>query len=395
MQAEVGSKVVPQALQAPIKPSLRSRAAALYEYDTGQLLYEKNGDTPIPPASMTKLMTLHLVYEAMEEGRFSPETEVVVDEEEDFRKLPRRSSLMFLQEGQSVTVRELMQGLAVSSGNDAALVLAKLTAGTVEDFVELMNKEVNEIGIEGLHFADPAGLSEENEVTAKSFGRFCIYYIRQHPESLESLHDLESFTYPKPQDVENGEPALYGSITQDNYNILVGRHPWVDGLKTGYIDESGYNIALSAKKGERRLVGVLMGGPGEDSREGSLTRAIDGVNLLSYGFYAFQRIEAEVDLPESLRVWKGRKKQITPAAVDPRPVVVPALTAAEIEVKIDIHQPIIAPIGEGDVIGSAALMHGESVLAEYPLRSSEDVPLGRWWKRVLDSILLFWYSLWN
>lgn len=138
-----------------------------------------------------------------------------------------------------------------------------------------------------------------------------------------------------------------------------------------------------------------MGGPGDDSREGALTRAIDGVNLLSYGFYAFQRLEPEVNLPRSLRVWKGRKKQIAPAAVDPVPLVVPALAAAEIEVKISIHQPVIAPVEKGEVLGRAALVHGESVLAEYPLRSSEDVPLGRWWERALDSFLLFWHSLWK
>jgi len=376
-----------------LEPQLMSKSAVLYDLETGTLLFSKAPDISIPPASMTKLMTLHLVYKAFDEGRITPDTIVTIDENEDFRNLPRRSSLMFLEAGQHVSVRELMRGLAVPSGNDAALVLARLVSDTVETFVEEMNREVNALGLQGIHFSDPAGLSEDNKVTAREFGKFCMHYIRSHPDSLEDLHNLESFTYPSEEAAENGEPVSFGPVTQNNYNVLIGRHPWVDGLKTGYIDESGYNIALTARADGRRLVAVLLGGPGESPMEGSLTRAIDGVNLISYGFYAYRRVMPAIEPIGPLRVWKGDVSHVDITVPPMAPLILPAEDAGSVQYRYDIDLPLIAPLSAEEEIGEVVIVNGEEVLAKYPLFPGMNVEAGGWLRRLIDAVRLFFQEI--
>lgn len=370
------------ALFGDISPQIRSKAAALYDHETGTLLYEKHGDLRIPPASMSKLMTLHLALKAIEAGEIDLNTTITVEAEDDFTHLPRRSSLMFIEEGQEVTLLQLMQGLAVPSGNDAALMLARLLAGSVDNFVELMNQEVRTLGLEDIYFDDPAGLSEKSYATAKEFGRFCCEYIRQHPESLKMLHNLAEFTYPSP----GLSSSTYGPITQENYNVLIGRHSWVDGLKTGYIDESGYNIALTARADGRRLVAVLLGGPGENNREGALTRAIDGVNLLSYGFYHFTRIEPQFPSLKSVKVWRGMPGAIKPKLHSSEPLVLPLDRAAQIEVRHQLDLPLHAPLEAGERIGETLITSGDTLIRSYPITVSTDVKLGSWWRQLVDSI---------
>jgi len=377
------------ALEGPLRPDLRSYAAALYDFETETLLFAKNEDRPLPPASMTKLMTLHLVYRAIDAGGISPQQMVVIDEKGDFRRQPRGSSLMFLEADQRVTVFDLMRGLAVPSGNDAARVLAELVSGTVEAFVEEMNREAARLGLEELYFADPAGLSEKNSVTAESFARFCMYYIDAHPEALSDLHSIEVMTYPEERNISAGAPAVYGPITQENYNVLIGRYSWADGLKTGYIDESGYNIALTAQADGRRLVAVLLGGPGENSREGAFTRAVDGVNLLSYGFYAFRRVEPGFFPDKPLRVWKGTKGFTLPEAFTLPPMVLPAVKAGALCFDYEIDGPLIAPVVKGQRVGTARLTFGDEILGSYPLRAAEEIPPGSLIREIRDSMRLF------
>src|SRR6056297_3458512 len=328
-------------------------------------------------------MTLHLAFKAIESGEIDLNATVTVEASDDFTQLPRRSSLMFLEEGQEVTLLQLMQGLAVPSGNDAALMLARLLAGSVDNFVELMNQEVSALGYENIYFDDPAGLSEKSYVTAKEFGLFCCEYIRQHPESLKMLHTLSEFTYPPP----GVSSSTYGPITQENYNVLVGRHPWVDGLKTGYIDESGYNISLSARANGRRLVAVVLGGPGEDSREGALSRAIDGVNLLSYGFYHFTRVEPQYPQLENVRIYGSAGGRIPVLLRKPEPLVLPLDTAATLKIHHELDSPLSAPLAAGTEIGRTVIKSGEHTVRSYPIILAEDAVRGNWWQQLVDALL--------
>ena len=364
-----------------------SKAAALYDFETGTLLYEKNGDERIPPASMTKLMSLHVAFNAIERGDISLDTEVTVGAEDDFSHMPRRSSLMFIEEGQKLSLLQLMRGLAVPSGNDAAYMLARVVSGTVEAFVEAMNREASRMGFENIYFEEPAGLSEQNYVTAKEFALFCREYIRLHPGSLELLHNQAEFTYPAETAVTQGAPARYGPITQENYNILIGRHPWVDGLKTGYIDESGYNISLSARANGRRLVAVVLGGPGENSREGALSRAIDGVNLLSYGFYHFTRVEPQFPQLENVRIYGSAGGRIPVLLRKPETLVLPLDAAATLKIRHELDSPLSAPLAAGTEIGRTVIRSGEHTVRSYPIVLAEEAVLGNWWQQLVDALL--------
>jgi D-alanyl-D-alanine carboxypeptidase (penicillin-binding protein 5/6) len=239
---------------------LTCRSAVLYDLTSGALLYEKNSDEIIPPASMTKLMTMHLAFKAVREGRLSPEQKIPVSASASFKASPPRSSLMFIEEGQNVTLLELLKGLAVSSGNDAGVAVAEAVAGSVPLFLELMNREAKNLGLEKTFFADSSGYSSLNSTTAKEFARFCMIYIETNPEALE-LHSLKEFTYPAASNIPPGKKSSLGPIRQNNNNVLLGILEGVDGLKTGFIMNQDTILRLPQKRGGRRLLACNIGRP--------------------------------------------------------------------------------------------------------------------------------------
>lgn len=380
---EDGSGLFPQP-----EPRLQSRAAVLFDYESGTLLFEKNGKLSLPPASMTKLMTLHLVYRAIEAGRIARDDLVEIGKGGDFRGQARGSSLMFLEEGQRVTILELMRGLAVPSGNDAAVALANAVEGSVESFVAAMNEEARRLGLSKLHFVDPSGIGAENRVTALEFGRFCMEYIRSQPISLSELHSLRTLSYPQEQNLPPHGGSTYGAIEQENYNPLLGRLPSVDGLKTGYIDESGYNLALTAERDGRRLVAVILGGPGDGTREGNLSRVIDGTKLLSYGFSAYRRVKPEPKIVEAPRVWGGRAERVSLVLPETEAMLLPVDLAFCLRAELHIDEPLMAPVRSGEELGELLLTARGAVLARYPVVSAEDVEEARVWGRVRDRLIL-------
>ena len=382
-----------QALPLLSTPVINARSAILIDSLTGTVLFEKNSQMSIPPASMTKLMSLYVVYKQIAEGVVSKNEIVRISKNADFRSLPPHSSLMFLEEGQNVSMQDLMLGLAVPSGNDAAIAIAERISGSVKRFVELMNLEAEQLGLSSVHFADASGLSAENRVSAADFVQFCSEYITRFPESLDELHSVRSFTYPKDINWKSNGTSVYGPITQYNRNNLLVAYAPVDGLKTGYIDESGYNIALTAEQNGRRLFSVILGGPGESSSEGSLLRAIDGINLLSYGFYNFTNIKSEDPEIQSPKIWKGTK-----SSVGIKYSEIPVLTlthekAAILRTEVNIPQNIIAPIKEGDVLGEIVQTAGEEIIGRYNITAAENIPMGGFFRRLLDSIKIFFLNL--
>ena len=374
-------------------PILNARSAILIDSLTGTVLFDKESRLLIPPASMTKLMSLYLVYKEIKEGRVSKDEIIRISRDADFRSLPPRSSLMFLEEGQEVTMLDLMLGLAVPSGNDAAIAIGIRIAGSVDRFVDMMNKEAVEMGLSTVYFEDASGLSDKNMVTAADFVQFCSIYISSFPEALNELHSVDSFTYPKEENWKTNGSSVYGPITQYNRNNLLSAYAPVDGLKTGFIDESGYNVALTAQLGDRRLVAVLLGGPGETSAEGSMLRTIDGVNLLSYGFYSFTNIKSITPELTSPRVWKGSNTCIE-LKYSPIPVLtLPAEKAAILQTRADLPQNIIAPIKEGDPLGEIIQFAGDEVIGRYVITAAEDVPAGGFFRRLFDSIKIFFLKI--
>ena len=380
------------------EPIINARSAILIDSLTGTVLYEKNSTKNIPPASMTKLMSLYVVYKRIEEGTVSKKELVRISRNADFRSLPPHSSLMFLEEGQEVSIEDLMLGLAVPSGNDAAIAIAERIAGSVEGFVRIMNLEAEQLGLKSVHFEDASGLSSENRVTAADFVQFCAEYITKFPEALNELHSVSSFTYPKEKNWQTNGVSVYGPITQYNRNNLLIAYAPVDGLKTGYIDESGYNIALTAKIADnhtrgRRLIAVILGGKGETTQEGSLLRAIDGVNLLSYGFYNFRNIKSEVPDIDSPKVWKASKTLAQLKLPEIPVITLPVDKAANIQITVDIPKNIIAPIKEGEILGEIIQTAGEEIIGRYNITAAEDIKKGGFFRRLIDSIKIFFLKL--
>jgi D-alanyl-D-alanine carboxypeptidase len=271
-------------------PQLMCDAVCVVDVATGRILYEKNSERQIPPASMTKLMTSRVVLEAVQRGEISLSDTAVISSASDFRSMPEDSSLMFLEEGHTVTYRELLQGLAIPSGNDAAVAVAENLCGSVEAFVEEMNFTAYRMGLDRTMFVEPSGYSPENLTTASEYAKFCRAFVRDFPEQLELYYGIKTFSYPKPH---NGE-GKYGKITQNNHNeLIVAGFPGVTGLKTGFIDASGYNLALSVERDGFEIVAVIMGchSYNNDYKNGSEVRALTGASLVTYIYSVYTLVD--------------------------------------------------------------------------------------------------------
>ena len=234
----------------PSPPYISSLAAILMDARTGTILYEKNGMVPHPPASLTKVMTIHILLNKIKSGELSPDMLVPIPPESWAIRQPSDSSLMFLGPNQKATVQDILQGLAVASGNDAAVAAALLVSGSVEAFAELMNAEADRLGLKTLQFVEPSGYDASNRITAREFAQFLKYYLEEHPESLENLHSIREFSYPRSENLINGNTQH--PIMQYNRNSLLFTYPGADGIKTGFLYESGYNLAATAKKNGMR-----------------------------------------------------------------------------------------------------------------------------------------------
>ncbi|MDR0409998.1 MAG: D-alanyl-D-alanine carboxypeptidase, partial [Spirochaetaceae bacterium] len=288
-------------------PELNARAAVLMDAATGFILFEKNPDELIPPASLTKLMTIHVAEKEAEERGIPLDEPVKLPKQSWAVNQPPRSSLMFLAQGHIVSLHELFLGMAIPSGNDAAVAVALNFSPTTDAFAKLMNREAAIMGMKNTVFVEPSGISEENLTTARDFAVFSREYIRLHPENLKKYHSVPQFAYPK---ASNLRPSMQNKIDtkiQNNHINLIYSFDGVDGLKTGYIDESGYNVALTAERGGTRFIAVILGVPARlGSRAGVRARDADGAALLTWGFNHFKTVRPKIASIPPAKVWKGK-----------------------------------------------------------------------------------------
>jgi len=366
-------------------PEIGSRAAVLIDAETGTLLYSKNPDEEISPASLTKLMTLHLAMREIEEGRASYDEIIPVTVESWAQSQPPRSSLMFLAPGQIVSLREIMLGLAVSSGNDAAVALALRFAPSMDIFARMMTEEARRMGLHVTLFTESSGISEYNMTTAAEFAYFCGQYVKMHPYSLRDFHSVPVFSYPMAHNV----PEIYRNnprtITQDNRNNLLKTFPGVDGLKTGYIDESGYNIALTAQRNDTRFIAVILGAPAEPI--GARIRDEDGSRLLSWAFENFKTVRTDVYL-ERERLWKGKENEVRLIIGESADFTSPLDRANTLYFETVIPNPLIAPLPAGFPAGYLVISDEYGELNRVPVITAYSYERGNIFKRLWHSILL-------
>lgn len=379
---------------------LEARSAVLLDYATGQVLFEKNPDEVISPASLTKLMTLHLAYKKIAAGEISPSDPVQVSERAWAANFPD-SSLMFLEPGDKVTVGEIMKGVAIPSGNDASVALAEHIAGSVSAFVEMMNAEAQELGFTSFHFVDPHGLSPENKITAGEFAEFARLYIQLHPESLAELHSQKTYTYPLYENLSDARqavtsPEAHQPITQDNRNGLLWTYDGVDGLKTGFVDEAGFNLAVTAKRGDMRLVGVLLGIQANSIPEGTAKREAEGAALLSWGFNNFVTVRPQLPEVKPVRVWKGAANELTlePAGGAPT-LVLEKGTESSLTVSVRQEETVTAPVAKGQKLGEVIFAADGKEVARLDLVAADEVAQGGFFKRLWDSLRLWIMGFFN
>lgn len=362
---------LPYQLASP-ELNVLAESAILIDVSNGNVIYEKNPDEVIPPASMTKLFSMYIVDQEVAAGNLKYEDYIKLPPECWACNMPPHSSLMFLGEDQKVTLEELLLGLSICSGNDAAYALAYAVCGSMEAFVARMNQVALDLGLVNTHFVESSGYSEENTTTAREMAAFARVYLMQHPDSLQRFHSVKSFTYPKErnmapgdyvhsQDWSKGLPRhITMSITQENTNPLLGLLEGCDGLKTGYIDESGYNLTLTAKRDNTRYLSVTMKGPGTNAKEGQQGRINDGLELMEYAFAAFKDKDiSEYNKPYFIRDYGTKQRAINLVpSFDFNIQTIPFISGTSLEeslnkVKVEVSVPryLFGQVEQGQEVG--------------------------------------------
>ncbi len=378
-----------------VRPRVSAASGILIDASTDAILWEKEADIVIPPASLVKLMTMHLALKAVSEGWLGLDQYISLSAEDCGADKYPGASLLFLQEDMRVTLEDLLLGMAVVSGNDAANATARALGGGIDGFVRMMNEEAAALGMTQSRFVEPTGLSELNLTTARDYGRFCAAYVRLHPQALARYHSRPELAFPQRVNMPEYSSAVPPTIVQKNRNGLLRTYPGCDGLKTGYIDESGYNIALSAERDGTRLVAVLLGGPGSSTAEGSRIREEDGTTILDWGFANFVTIRPQVKSLDPARVWKGNRNLV---AVKPGADLALTLSRAEapsLEWRVERDSGIIAPVAVGAIVGRIVFSVGGTERASFDLVAAEPVKRGNIFKVIWDSIVLWWKGLWK
>jgi len=360
--------VLVQAQQTMPPPVLAAKSWLLYDYTSNQILVNENGDERVEPASITKLMTAYLAFAALKQGHLSQDQTVTPSA--DALRTQGEESRMFLGQNKPVTVGELLRGLIVQSGNDAARVLAETIADSEEKFVEQMNKEAQRLGMKNTHFVNASGLpSAQHYSTAYDLALLAAAIVRDYPEYYP-LYSLREYQY--------------NNIKQANRNRLLWLDPYVDGMKTGHTESAGFCLVASAKRDNRRLISVVLGTASDN------LRATESQKLLNYGFQYFEtvRLYQKNQPVASIRTWKGTENKVNIGFRDDLFLTIPTGQLAQMKVTMETHQPLIAPVSVGQKIGIIKLTLNGKPYAEFPLVALEAVSIANVFSRGWDHIRL-------
>lgn len=362
-----------QASFTPTAPNLNATGYILVDVNSGKIIAEKNSDVRMPPASLTKLMSMYIVSSALKNGQVHFDDKVRIST----KAWKTEGSRMFVKVNDEVPLKDLMQGVIVESGNDAAVALAEYVGGTEESFTGLMNQQAKLLGMNDSHFMDSTGLpNPDHYSTAHDLARLSVAYIKNFPEDY-GFYSEKWFTY-------NG-------IRQPNRNRLLWRYEYADGLKTGHTNEAGYCLVASAKKDGMRLVSVVLGEPND------LGRTEDSMRLLTYGFrfYETHKIyNAQSPLVQA-RVWQGQKTNVPLGVAEDMYVTVPTGQYKKLQAAIQLNNPLKAPIAKGQSYGTLNITLNNQVIASKPLIALSDDPTGSILRRSADTMKYHLHNLFS
>ena len=357
------------AAQTPQPPEIAARSYLLMDVTANQILAQKDIDMPVEPASLTKLMTAYLVFEALRNKKIDLKQTLPVSE----RAWKMPGSRMFIDPKMEVPIEDLIKGMIVQSGNDATMALAEGVGGTLERFVQLMNDQARLLGMKSTSYKNPEGLTEPGHTTtARDLSLLATRLMRDFPDYV-GYYAIKKYRYP-------GTPAA----NDNNRNLLLFRDPTVDGLKTGHTDAAGYCLIATAhrdvpKVGSRRLLSVMLGTASEN------VRANESQKLLNWGYTAFESVKL-FDANQAVvtpSVWKG--KESTMALGQPYAIVVtvPAGSSTKLTTEVVRPEPLVAPFAKGQPVGTLKISSAGQLIAEVPLLALQGVEqagvLGRAW----------------
>ncbi|TKR30507.1 D-alanyl-D-alanine carboxypeptidase [Luteimonas gilva] len=364
--------------ELPVPPAPAPKVASawlLMDYATGQVLAGENFDKRVEPASITKVMTSYVIAAEMKNGKVKADDPVMMSENA-WRSggAGTDGSYSGFEVNKTAPLEQMEKGMVVQSGNDAAIALAEHVAGSEEAFASLMNQYAKRIGMTGSHFVNPHGLSApEHYSTAHDLARLGRALIHDYPVAY-SYNKIKEFTV--------------GPITQPNRNLLLWRDPSVDGIKTGHHSGAGYCLMASAKRGDQRLITVVMGDTSENQR------AVDSQALLNWGFRFFEThtLYTAGKQVAKQKVWKGQADEVRLGVAEPMLVSVPRGRYAQLKPSMDVPKTLVAPIKKGQKIGTAKVSLDGKVIAQAPLVAIDGVEEGGFFKRLWDEFWMWWES---
>ena len=356
------------AADVPAAPALEASAYLFFDAQSGQILSSKNPDARIEPASLTKLMTAYLTFDALKNGRLKLDQQLTASE----KAWKSEGSRMFLDPKVPVSVDNLIKGMIVQSGNDACVTLSEAIAGSEEGFAQMMNAQAKKLGMNNSHFANSTGLPDPQlYTTVRDLATLSNALIRDFPQYYPT-YSIKSFTY--------------NNITQPNRNLLLYRDSSVDGLKTGHTDSAGFNLIASSKRDGRRVITVVVGTKSMEAR------ATESSKLLNWGLSHFQTPKLyDAGKPLSkVKVYKGSENELDVGFLQAVYVTLPR-GSDEVTPVLETIQPVVAPVKKGAELGTLKLMSGNKVLAERKVVALQDIEEAGFFGRMWDSIVL-WFK---
>ena len=356
-------------LPIPAPPQFEASSYVLMDYGSGSVLADQNSMLRIDPASLTKIMTTYVVYKALAAKDAHLEDQVLISEKA-WRSIGSR---MFVEVGERVLLEDLLLGVIIQSGNDSSVALAEHIAGTEEAFADVMNAEAQRLGLEGTHFTNSTGLPDpDHYTTAYDVAVMSRALISEFPEEYKRYAEKE-FTF-------NG-------IKQYNRNRLLWRDAAVDGLKTGYTESAGYCLAASAIRNDMRLISVVTG------TKSSKSRVVNTQALLNYGFryYESHQLYKAGESLVNQRMWGGESELVQLGLAEDLFVTIPRGKYESLKATMNIQSDILAPVEEGDQVGTVNVTFDGHDFSENPLVALHSNPQGGWWRRIVDFFLKFFH----
>ncbi|TDA69836.1 MAG: D-alanyl-D-alanine carboxypeptidase [Clostridia bacterium] len=357
--------------------NLAAKSAFLMDVRTGRVMYAYNEEERIQPASLAKILTFDMALEALEKKQISLEDEVPVSEKAWRLSMDQGVSRMFIEVGDKVKLEDLLYGLMVSSGNDAAVALAEFLAGTEDDFVRQMNARVAQLGLTDTRFSNAHGLEAPDQyTTAKDMARLAQHLILNHPEGLKYT---------------SSKQFVFNGIPQNNWNKLLFQDPRVNGLKTGHLASAGYHLVATAKEkeGETYLIGVVMGTASED------LRAREAERLLDWGFKNFSTVEVPPPaLPATLPVYKGEQGTVPVKLQGDTLATVPREDTGKLKAAVELEELVVAPLPAGSQVGQVTITSSQGEpLKSVAVVTAGEVKRGGFFRVLWDSLRLLFRRL--